>query len=138
MSKIIWIRGASSSGKTGSIRKFLENRGVFFPANPLDVSVVLPIQKNGETYVLGIASAGDTAKHVEDNFKFFKPHKCDVIVCASKSKGVSMDKMKKQINRLGANSVEIPTNKLVGAAVTKSAINREINAIAKKIEQSIP
>lgn len=137
MPQIIWIRGTSNSGKTSSIRKFLENRGIFFPENPKDISVVLPIQKNGKTYKIGVASAGDTAQLVMRNFTFLNPHNCDFIVCASKASGRTVVGVQNQATQLGANWVEVRTQKLRGAAATVMAINMAAGGIANQIEQNI-
>lgn len=86
MTKIIVVQGVNNSGKTSSIRLFLENNGVFHNHEG-DITLVLPIRKNGKTYRLGVTSTGDIERDIEKNFKFFSNHKLDFIICAARSHG---------------------------------------------------
>lgn len=50
-----------------------------------EVAVHLTIQKS-----FGIATRGDGPSHVLQSLNFFKTHKCKVIVCATRSRGGSL------------------------------------------------
>jgi hypothetical protein len=52
--------------------------------SPKDVVVVLPVQKNGTTYVVGINTAGDIAAELKANLEFLEQCNCDVIICAAR------------------------------------------------------
>ncbi|MES2984318.1 MAG: hypothetical protein V4735_03925 [Pseudomonadota bacterium] len=135
MHKIILVTGPSNSGKTSSIRRFLENRGIFHKQDG-DLAIVLPLQKNGKTYVVGIASGGDTLAIVQSNFVFFQPHNCDVIICASKSRGKTLACITNHATQHGAVLSKTHTNYANPANTSNIALS--INAIAAQIEQNFP
>ena len=113
MAKIILVSGAGNSGKTKSIRLFLENNKIFFPNTPHDILLVLPIQKCGQTWNVGVASGGDTLAIVKRNFNFFSQHQCDIIVCASKSRGSTIKYIQNKGTQLGNRMAPlISTNKI--------------------------
>lgn len=105
--KIILVSGISNSGKTTSIRQYLNMENVFHLKNAGDITIVFTLQRRN--LVLGVASGGDTLGIVRDNFNFFSQHACDVIVCASKSRGRTVAEVQRQAQRLGARLIQIPT-----------------------------
>lgn len=97
--RIIHVYGASNSGKSNSIRTYMKNQGVRFPLKG-DFQIILPIIKGRKQFIVGIASGGDDAAVVNANFNFFYPRQCDVIVCASKTWGVSETETQKWVKQL--------------------------------------
>ncbi len=89
MRKIVLVAGTANTGKTSSIRLFLENLGVFHEKQRGDLVLIVPPLAAGRKRVLGIATGGDTLTVVHNSLTFIDHHKWDVIVCASKSKGVT-------------------------------------------------
>lgn len=89
MHKIIAVTGPGNSGKTGSIRQFLADRGIVYMRRG-DITIVIPIRKAGRTLVVGVASGGDTGAVAERNIRFLTARNCDIIICAAKSKGPTL------------------------------------------------
>jgi hypothetical protein len=110
MPRIICVEGVSNSGKSSSIRKFLELRGIRFPASPRDIRVIFTAEIEGRKLTIGVASAGDTAAAIKKNFEFFAKHPCDVIACASKSQGQSVAAVTHWAKKLGATVERIVTS----------------------------
>jgi len=131
---IIHVVGASNSGKSSSIRLFLEDRGLVFPASPKDVTLVAPISKNGKTSIAGIGSAGDNQDVVDKNFNFFIGNNCDVIICASKSRGESYDRVLYYVHNLNAQHIILRTQ----CQNNVSAQRADNRRVADEIWQNIP
>ncbi len=105
MVKIIHIMGKEKSGKTSSIRLFLENHcGLLLPKKPMDVQEIVTIEKDGKFYKGGVATGGDTDKIIIDNFIFFTNKEAngslDFIVCPSRTRGKSFNELKNQVSLL--------------------------------------
>jgi hypothetical protein len=133
MTKIICVSGPSNSGKTNSIRLFLEKRGIFHQKRTGDLTAVIPIMKDKKTYVLGISSGGDSLDIVKANLLFLKRHSCEVFVCASRSRGTTIRYITNFARDMGIKLVMIPT-KRVGRSFVSSFTNRTAN----QIEHNIP
>ena len=83
MVKIIHVMGVGSSGKTSSIKLFLEHYcGLSLGAG--DVREMVIIVKNRKFYTVGVASGGDNPAIIKANFNFVKPYKPDIIICPSR------------------------------------------------------
>lgn len=137
MAKIILVSGVGDSGKTESIRLFLANRGIVFPNAPRDILRILHIQKGGHILTVGVASGGDTLAIVKKNFQFFSQHPCNIIVCASKSRGRTI----KYIQSEGAQ----PGNRMAPLISTRkihpfnqAQADRDNVRVASEIERNIP
>lgn len=111
MTKFIIVQGKTNTGKSTSIRLFLNNQGVHLPAAPKDFLIVLPLTRAGKTYILGVASAGDTLEIIKHNMNFFGLYGCDFIVCATKSSGATVKWLSAYVSGLGATSKIITTAK---------------------------
>jgi hypothetical protein len=133
MTKIIHVRGSSNSGKSTSIRLFLEKMGIYLPTDPKDFKIVFPHNNNGEEIKIGVASGGDNEKIVKENFKFFAGHDCDIIVCASKSRGESYDAVKKYEKKLNADYTPLETTK-ENEVLKQSKNNKKV---AKEIKEHV-
>jgi hypothetical protein len=131
MPGIILVCGVSNSGKTRSIRQFLERRKIFHMKRG-DITAVLPIQKNGKELDLGVASGGDTLNIVKKNLAFIDRHDWDIIVCASKSRGQTVRFVEDFARRNGVRLVMINTMRVKGTA--KYAANKNI---AAQIERNL-
>ncbi|MBY3183348.1 hypothetical protein HFO24_16980 [Rhizobium laguerreae] len=107
MTKVIVVQGISSSGKTSSIRKFVEDLGVFLPQG--DIRLALPYQKGGRTFCVGVSSAGDNVQALNAAFNFLLQLKCDFVVCASKSSGITVSHLQGIITSNGFASVIVGT-----------------------------
>lgn len=138
MPKVIVVVGEPGSGKTSAIRQFLEDRGVFLKQSARDITLVIPIIKNGQTIISGITSAGDIVADVEDNRDCLKAYKCDVYVCAARlctrQTSATYDVVKEFAQHIGAQSpTPIRTKR-----VTQAQVKKENKRVAKAIWQSIP
>ena len=67
--KIILVSGVSNSGKTSSIKQYLNLENVFHLKNKGDITIVLPLQLI--PIFLGVASGGDAVGIIRDYFNFF-------------------------------------------------------------------
>jgi GTPase SAR1 family protein len=132
MPRIIVITGPGSSGKTTSIRQFLEVRKIRYTKKKGDVTIVVRVQKRNTTLAVGVASGGDTPAIFANNFNFLLPRTCDVIVCASKSKGSTINFIR---NTFGNNLILIPISKLKNPSPTQISARNAV--IAQAIERHI-
>ena len=86
--RIIVVRGVANSGKTSAIHRFLKNRQVGFEYKPkADVSLTLPMVKNGQSLLVAVCTNGDIAADVENHLDWAQQLNVDVIVCACRSRG---------------------------------------------------
>ena len=134
MATIILVMGVGNSGKTSSIRLFLENNGVFFKKEKGDIALTLRIQKNTRSILLGITSGGDTEEIVKENFDFLKNKKCDYIICASKSNGKTVKYIDGMLHE-SYGIIKISTNK--ASKEDKAQHEIENSKIAKAIDSHI-
>lgn len=109
--KIILVSGVGNSGKSSSIRDYLGLEGVFHIRPRGDVTIVFPLRR--KKFLMGVASGGDTVGIINRNFRFFGAHPCDVIVCASKSKGATLSRVRMLARQLRARLTIVPTVKVV-------------------------
>ncbi|HTQ13478.1 MAG TPA: hypothetical protein VMH86_06340 [Rhizomicrobium sp.] len=134
MPKVILVSGISNSGKTKSIRRFLENRGIHHIKRKGDVTVVVPIQKNGKSYAIGVASGGDNLGVVRRNLTFIDRYHWDVVVCASRSRGQTPQYVRNFAQQNRAKFVRLRTKHVKG----KPAITAAISRIASQVERNLP
>jgi hypothetical protein len=111
--KIILVSGVGNSGKTSSIRKYLNLEGVFHLRRRGDITLVFPLRR--KKIILGVASGGDNVAIVTRNFQFFAQHRCDVIVCASKGRGGTVAYVQNAARRSGARLIHLRTSKVPAA-----------------------
>ena len=127
MKRIIAVRGISNSGKTTSIKRALDivkeessARVVVVIKDGRDVIVVVEIDG-----IIVFASAGDLEKMLKELFDRIKDIDWKILVCATKSRGATVD----FINNLGSShSVEWVENKWVNENINAAneATAREI------------
>ncbi|MFY9085393.1 hypothetical protein [Aliarcobacter cryaerophilus] len=94
---IFVLRGRARIGKTTTIKKvrelLLQKSGVkeykveFEILNRVDIRVVLDI--NG--VLVGIETQGDPSSRLEESIELFIKAKCKIIVCASRTSGMTVD-----------------------------------------------
>ena len=84
--KLIILQGNPNIGKTTTLLRvidFLKKARGFVPINSLgrgkDQRVLL---RNNEGFSVAICTAGDSLEIIEENYRFFLKHKCDVLVSA--------------------------------------------------------
>jgi ABC-type proline/glycine betaine transport system ATPase subunit len=84
--KLIILQGNSSIGKTTTLLQvidFLKKERGFVAFNPpqrgRDQRVLL---KNDQGFSIAICTAGDSLDIIEENYRFFLKHECDVMVSA--------------------------------------------------------
>tara|TARA_R110002124_G_scaffold45865_2_gene138227 strand:- start:206 stop:601 length:396 start_codon:yes stop_codon:yes gene_type:complete len=130
MVKIVHVAGPGNSGKTTSIKKYLEYHGIVINHGG-DVLLALPIKRGSKSLVLGVASGGDTANIVRRNFKFFMSTQCDVIVCASKSRGGSFNEVGQQAQNMNSTVHQIWT------VPVSTGTDAACDKIADEIDQNV-
>tara|TARA_R110000744_G_scaffold205072_1_gene323831 strand:- start:184 stop:594 length:411 start_codon:yes stop_codon:yes gene_type:complete len=92
MAILIVVAGIGNSGKTKSIKDFaLANLTNLPSLIGVEISYAGPFTKNFNQYTIGIRSAGDTRALVLDAIQFFTTNNCDLMVCATKSRGVTVN-----------------------------------------------
>ena len=92
MAILIVVAGIGNSGKTKSIKDFaLANLTNFPSPTGVEISYAGPFTKNFRQYTIGIRSAGDTKALILDAIKFFTKNNCNLMVCATKSRGVTVN-----------------------------------------------
>ncbi len=132
MAKIILVAGTANTGKTKSIRLFLENLGIFHEKRNGDLVLVVPPLAAGKKRILGIATGGDNLNVVSKSLTFIDQHKWDVIVCASKSQGVTLGYVQRFAANHKAQLVIINTSRVKPGAVAAAIRNT-----AAQISQSL-
>ena len=92
MAILIVVAGVGNSGKTTSIKNFAVTNLTNFPSpKGVEISYAGPLTKNLNQYKIGILSAGDKKINIVKAIQFFTDNKCDLMVCATKSRGVTVD-----------------------------------------------
>jgi len=132
MAKIILVAGTANTGKTKSIRLFLENLGIFHEKRNGDLVLVVPPLATGKKRILGIATGGDNLKVVSKSLTFIGQHNWDVIVCASKSQGVTFGYVQRFAATHKAKLVIIITKRVKPGAVAAA-----IQSTAAQISQNL-
>lgn len=132
MARIILIAGAANTGKTKSIRLFLENQGIVHMKRVGDLVLVVPNYKVGKNRVIGVASGGDSLGVVRNSLAFLDKHPWDIIVCASRSQGQTYGEVQKFAARKGVKVVVIRTQR-----VANNAVSAAIRNIADQIDQNL-
>ena len=109
--RIILVSGIGSSGKTTSIRRYLNLEGVFhLGSRPRDIAIVFPLRRR--KILMGVASGGDNVTIIARNFNFFGQHPWAVIVCASKARGQTIRFVQRYAARSHASLVVIRTTRV--------------------------
>jgi hypothetical protein len=91
MAILIVVAGVGNSGKTTSIKDFAKAN---LPNLPRPIGAEISHEglliKNSNQYTIGIRSAGDTKALIFAAIQFFTIKNCDLMVCATKSRGVTV------------------------------------------------
>lgn len=132
MRKIIVVAGTANTGKTKSIRRFLEDLGVFHKKRKGDLVLVIPPLPSGKKRVLGVATGGDNINVVRNSLKFIDKHEWGAIVCASKGRGVTLNYVQAFAKANKAKPIIINTQK-----VQVGAIAAEITHTARLISEKL-
>jgi hypothetical protein len=98
MKRAIALKGRANSGKTYTISKVYELLKAKYPAFKeedfkitVDIRVILII--NG--FRIGIESQGDPDSRLEKSLNLFIKKECDVIVCATRTRGQTVEAVEK-------------------------------------------
>lgn len=95
MSHILALYGTSNCGKTSTIKEVFEQLKIKYPkaavrievSGPTDIKVYMDIKSKK----IGIESQGDPNSRLEESLKDFVSKKCDVIFCATRTRGMTVD-----------------------------------------------
>ncbi len=113
MTRLIVVSGPGSTGKTTAIKLSLEHAGIFIWRARGDITMVVPIKKDARRLKLGIASGGDDLARVKANLSFLLPHKCDVIICAARSRGATIKALTAlKFKTLVISTVRVPSGRI--------------------------
>ena len=94
MKKIIALKGAGQRGKTSTIKivyaNFLEKYAKIIDYFPSEHDIKILMQDvNG--LKIGIESGGDPNSRLKDSLKDFHKAGCDIIFCATRTSGMTVD-----------------------------------------------
>jgi hypothetical protein len=137
MKKILALYGTANIGKTETIKlvfeklkneyKDFEYHSDFEPImlEKRDICVIIIIKGK----IIGIESQGDPNSRIFESLPLFKRMNCDIIVCATRTKGATVGEVEKlqdiyQIEWINKNSPEYSDNKK-----TASELYNRINSI---------
>ena len=93
MDTLIALSGIANSGKTETIKLVFETLksfpGVQIIQKDLqnDIFIILMYKKNK----LGITSQGDNRIFLDDKFEIFQNEKCNIVICATRTRGGTCD-----------------------------------------------
>lgn len=98
MKKLLCVWGSSNYGKTSAIIEFdtILNRNfkgninsIYRPLGqpPNDIRRIYSVQYKEQTYIIGIESQGDPNSRQHKSLDLFLKNNCDIIICASRSRG---------------------------------------------------
>ena len=97
MKKLLCVWGASNYGKTTAIIEFDKMLNCNFQGKikndytlgnpPDDICRIYTIKHNQQTYTIGIESQGDPNSRQQASLDLFLQNNCDIIVCASRTRG---------------------------------------------------
>jgi len=132
MAKIILIAGAANTGKTKSIRQFLEDQGIIHMKRIGDLVLMIPHYKAGKRRNIGVASGGDSLSVVRNSLTFLDLHPWDVIVCASRSQGQTFGEVQRFAAKKGVKVTLIRTQR-----VSANAAAATIKAVAGQIASNL-
>jgi hypothetical protein len=127
--RVILVSGVSNSGKTQSIREYLHTEGIFHSRRG-DITLVFPLGRKG--FVVGVASGGDTPRIIMRNFRFLNGYRWDVVVCASKSRGATIETARREAARANATLTIVQTRR-----VPRNQQGREHRRIAQLVRKAI-
>ena len=115
MKKLICVWGSSKYGKTSSIIEFdnilnkhYSNNIVSIHSNRTDSKDILRIYKIGKVTV-GIESQGDPNSRQKSSLSLFGKNNCDIIICASRSRGNTVANVDSFFKRNGYDCFWIST-----------------------------
>ena len=136
MAILIVVSGVGNSGKTTSIKNFTQTNLTNLPSpTGAEISYAGPLIKNPNQYTIGIRSAGDTGALILAAIRFFTRNKCDLMVCATKSRGVTVAAIDAYI----AANPSLTVHRIQTQSVTNKVQQAADNArVAKEIWGHIP
>lgn len=136
MAILIVVEGIGNSGKTKSIRDFAQANLTNLPSpTGVEISYAGPFTKNSNQYTIGIRSAGDTRALILDAIQFFTINNCDLMVCATKSRGVTVDTINTYITANPSLTVHRIQTQWSATAAQRAADNARV---AQAIWNHIP
>jgi len=140
MKRAIALKGRTDSGKTYTISKVYELLKAKYPPIEeedfkiaVDIRVILIIKG----FKIGIESQGDPDSRLENSLNLFIKKECDVIVCATRTRGQTVEAVEKlskfdyEIKWLEQNYVKPVEQDKNNLAMAKDII-KEIEAIILK------
>jgi hypothetical protein len=136
MAILIVVAGIGNSGKTKSIKDFaLANLTDLPSPTGVEISYAGPLTKNLNQYTIGIRSAGDTKALIVGAIQFFTKNNCDLMVCATKSRGVTVN----TINAYITANPSLTVHRIQTQSFTIAAQRAADNArVAQEIWSHIP
>jgi hypothetical protein len=96
MRNIFVLQGIANCGKTETIKSVFEILKTNYPNanikdNCSDTRDISKIISNINNYKIGIESQGDPNSRLEKSLRDFDDEKCDIIICASRTKGMTVN-----------------------------------------------
>lgn len=126
--QMLILKGPGSSGKSTSIkltfdaflRWAIQKKKVttvhYLYLTEREVAAVIEIGQES----IGIASRGDSEAQVKNGLAFFARHQCEVVVCATRSRGKPLAAAQSfSVKRLGGKAAEIAKTKSAGSTAQK-------------------
>ncbi|WP_137152332.1 hypothetical protein [Devosia sp. FKR38] len=130
MTKIIIVQGVANTQKSTSIRAFAA-RYNFNIMQSGDFTVAKTLVKSPASFQAGIATGGDTGQMVTDNLKFFMQNNCDLMICACRTYGATVQVLQSHILANGWTPIWIQANRHTGN------ISAHVNSIVQSIDNNI-
>lgn len=137
--QMLILKGPSSVGKSTTIKlafdKFLKSTVQkkrttvhYLYLSKKEVGAVIEVG----SHRVGIASRGDTKTHVKSGLSFFSSHKCNVVICATRSRGKPLVTAQDfSLKKLGISPTEWPKVRNIDASGQNAANKKMACALVR-------
>lgn len=138
--RVIVLCGINNSGKTQTLNKLAyllsKNGCQQFSLNTppsgysCKDSMYVFSCPSGPSKKVGIYTAGDTATHIRNGFKYFRLHNCDIVLIASRVYGATQEEIE---NQVGNGPRPEYVGKVRLPMTNQQLVNLDIDVVAKRL-----
>lgn len=138
MKRIIALWGTSNRGKSAIINKVYKKVKTKYPEaiiNEIVIGIDIKVVIEIDNKKVGIESQGDPSSRLPDSIKYFVEIGCDVIICATRTRGMTVDAVNAQKGRYEISWLK--QDYIAKNSEFDSYNNKQVNTIMKLLVDSI-